>query len=155
MRSVAQSQYPPPPPPGHSVQLRSPASPHHRHPALPFIGQWISASAGQQISDTQVPGRGCCRCWSPPAAASSARARCPRRPATRRRGAWCPSPARSSRRPRRRGSTTRVGAGISRPREREGDGTISKMSNFSVEGFSRPVSPTTHLHKVKEYRKTS
>ena len=40
-------------------------------------------------------------------------------------------------------------------REREGDGTISKMSNFSVEGFSRPVSPTTHLHKVKEYEKTS
>ena len=37
--------------------------------------------------------------------------------------------------------------------EREGDGTISKMSNFSVEGFSRPVSPTTHLHKVKEYGK--
>ena len=56
VRSVAQSQYPPPPPPGHSVQLRSPASPHHRHPALPFIGQWISASAGQQISDTRCRG---------------------------------------------------------------------------------------------------
>ena len=45
------------------------------------------------------------------------------------------------------------GCGDPGPREREGDGTISKMSNFSVEGFSRPVSPTTHLHKVKEYGK--
>ena len=45
------------------------------------------------------------------------------------------------------------GCGDPGPGEREGDGTISKMSNFSVEGFSRPVSPTTHLHKVKEYGK--